>query len=181
MSPDEPFTFDQQGAFAATPALMNYVREEVQRVTALRALLGNDWVIRTAEVPDAAPLQVPEGTLDEKFMYARTRQANAMQLFFAREKLKFPDPLRLATCINVQRMFECSDFLPMRNWRYYPVVDPLLDSGVPRSVTDLPMLKHIQVAVEIPTSPSDSYLYVYDGGDTLLHPLLLLHEDIEHG
>lgn len=148
MSVDEPFYFDDK---RNRPRPMDDW-EQGQLTLEISLLQTCSYAsasasMRLVEEPSNAPLDINrKWDLNRKFAYARARQANAVQLFEARSLLGVKG-FTLATAVNVQRLLEGMDFTPRRTWLYYPIVDKNLGCGVPRSQTEVAMLKFAQVAI----------------------------------
>lgn len=166
MSLDEPFTLGEEYTAKPISVLVPSIHAEMRYITSLGALVLAQSTIRLVEEPENTELLMGERwPIDRKLTYARARQANAQQLYDARGRFGFKFRFSLATAINLQRLFESCDYEPRRNWRYYPVIDPLLGTGVPRSSTNLPMLKSPNLAIHAPGGK----LVVVDGGAQKVH------------
>lgn len=108
--------------------------------------------------PEPNPLQVPpkpsrgtqmvgSGVHLAQIRYLQERRANAFQMYEVRNQLW--RSWNLADYVNAQRALECRWFSPARSWHYYPIIDTITGTGVPRPIEYMTMLKYPSYAVQI--------------------------------
>jgi len=141
---DEPL---ERGATLTTGGLSKYCTDVViasAEITILGPLLSK-LTPRYVETSSEEPLVINgRWSTERKLRYLYARKANAGQIYAARKRLRWSQ--NRAFAINLQRALECCDFEPRRQWQYYPVVDELLGTGVPRSQAGLSALAYPEVA-----------------------------------
>lgn len=164
---DEPFT--PGGDWIPMPAqnlpkLVDRIRK-INDVVVVLKLIDFQPV---SQKPDLSPLQIPHvpghRVHQRQIRYLQERRANARQMYDARKELY--RTWDLADYVNLQRALECQWFQPARSWHYYPIIDRINGTGVPRPIEFMGMLTYPAYCIQI-----SNKLYEYCTHQRAIRPL----------